>query len=125
MIILNIDDDIDDREMFCAAIKEVDSMISCIHLDSGFKALEFIARSETLPDYIFIDINMPKMDGFECVEEIRSLPGMKEISIVMYSTAFRPDDQLRFHRLGIRYLNKTSRLSELVESIKQLISNST
>lgn len=123
MLILNIDDDIDDREMFCAAIKEVDAMISCIHLDSGFKALEFVAKSEILPDYIFIDINMPKMDGFECVEEIRSLPGMKAISIVMYSTAFRPDDHLRFHRLGIRYLKKTSRLSELVESIKQLISD--
>ncbi|MEX2231345.1 MAG: response regulator [Cyclobacteriaceae bacterium] len=123
MLILNIDDDIDDREMFCAAIKAVDSMISCVQMDSGHKALEFIAKAEILPDYIFIDINMPKMDGFECVEKIRSIPGTKKISIVMYSTAFRPDDHANFARMGIKYLSKSSRLPDIVESIKKIIYN--
>lgn len=121
MLILNIDDDADDREMFCDAIKAVDPTISCVQMDSGRKGLEFIGSAEILPDYVFVDINMPKMDGFECVEKIRSMPGTKKIQVVMYSTSVRPGDQPKLDRLGIRYLNKTSRPADLVESIKGIL----
>lgn len=123
MLILNIDDDVEDREMFREAIRAVDPVISCIQHESGLNALEFIADSEIVPDYIFIDINMPKMNGYECVKEIRLLPGTKKIPIIMYSTAFNPNDQVDFKKLGIKYLTKSSRFSELVESIKNLIGN--
>lgn len=121
MLILNIDDDFEDREMFREAIRAVDPVISCIQHESGLKALEFMADTELVPDYIFIDINMPKMNGYECVREIRLLTDMKKIPIIMYSTTFNPNDQVDFKKLGIKYLTKSSRFSELVESIRSLI----
>lgn len=46
MVILNVDDDIDDREMFQAALDEVDSTLTCIQFESGSKVLEYLAHVE-------------------------------------------------------------------------------
>lgn len=121
MVILNIDDDLDDREMFCDALRIVDPAISCIQMASGPEALEFMATGEVLPDYIFIDINMPKMDGYECAEAIRAIPKMKEVPLVMFSTTFNPGIEKDFAKRGIRHLVKRSSLSDLVHSIRNLI----
>lgn len=125
MLILNVDDDIDDREMFQAAINAIDPNLACLQFESGSKALEYIANAEVAPDFLFIDINMPKMNGYECIEQIRQIPGNNQIVIVMYSTAFNPKQQKDYKDLDITtYLKKTSKFSELVQSIKKLLSDS-
>lgn len=121
MLILHVDDDSDDREIFCEALKAVDSQISFIEVESGLKALEFLAKTEILPDYIFIDINMSKMNGYELVKEIISIPRMKGIQLVMHSTSFNPKDKDQFAKLGIKFLGKKNRFSELVESLKSVV----
>ena len=124
MLILNVDDDIDDREMFQAAVNAVDPSLACLQFESGSKVLEYMAHAKVPPDFLFIDINMPKMDGYECVEHIRQIPGNDHMRIVMYSTAFNPKRQESFKDPSIRYVQKTSRLSELVQSIKMLLFDS-
>lgn len=121
MLILNIDDDIDDREMFEAAVNAVDPSHTCIQFESGSKAIDYIGNAEVLPDFLFIDINMPKMDGYECLGQIRQIPGNDQMRIVMYSTAFNPKQQESFKDQRIRYLKKTSRFSELVHSITLIL----
>src|SRR5690554_404666 len=118
MLILNVDDDIDDREMFQAAVDEIDPSLTCLQFESGIKVLEYIKHVEASPDFLFIDINMPKMNGYECVEHIRQLPGTDQMQIVMYSTAFNPTQRDNFKDPNIRYVTKTSRFTDLVESIK-------
>lgn len=120
MLILNVDDDIDDREMFCDALKAIDPEISCMQVESGLKAVEFLRKNE-VPDFIFVDINMPKMNGYECVEEIRSISHLRKVPIIMYSTTFNPNDQVNFTNLGIQYLIKSSRFAEVVSAIKKMI----
>lgn len=121
MLILNVDDDIDDREMFHAAINALDPKVDCLQFESGRKVLEYLAHAKVPPDFIFIDINMPKMNGYECVEHIRQIPGNAHLPIVMYSTGFNPIQQKDFKDPDIRYVRKTSRLSELVQSIQKIL----
>src|SRR5688572_18234623 len=96
MLILNVDDDSDDREFFSDALKEVDPSIPCVLFENGQQLLYYLDGAKTLPDYIFIDINMPKMNGYECAQEVRSHYLTGETQIVMYSTAFNPADKEKF-----------------------------
>ncbi|MEX2233668.1 MAG: response regulator [Cyclobacteriaceae bacterium] len=122
MLILNVDDDRDDREFFSDAIKEVDPSIPCVLFENGQELLYYLEEAKTLPDYIFIDINMPKMNGYECAQEIRSNYLTGETQIVMYSTAFNPADKAKFKEQGFKYIVKQNSLGELVQSIKGVMS---
>lgn len=121
MQILNIDDDSDDRDMFCMAIGMIDEDIECLQIESGELAVTLLAEGTLSPDFVFVDINMPRMNGYECVTELIHLPNLRNTRIIMFSSTFNPHDQADFSTLGITYLLKTSSLSSLVESIKKLI----
>jgi CheY-like chemotaxis protein len=123
MIILNVDDDVDDREFFSDAVKAVDPEIPCVLFESGDQLLDFLEKNEPLPDYIFIDINMPKMNGHECAHEIKSTYLNGEIQIVMYSTSFNPIDVENFDRDGFKYVVKQNSMKDLVSSIRKVISS--
>src|SRR5688572_26464845 len=122
MLILNVDDDSDDREFFSDAIKVVDPEIPCVLFENGEDVLLYLEDTKTLPDYIFIDINMPKMNGYECAQEIKSNYLTGETQIVMYSTAFNPVDRAKFEEQGFKYIVKKNSLGELVQSIKGVMS---
>ena len=122
MQILNVDDDSDDREFFSDAIQVVDPEISCVLFENGEDLLSYLQEIKTLPDYIFIDINMPMMNGYECAEEITSNYLAGETQIVMYSTAFNPIDREKFEKQGFKYVVKPNTLGALVQSIKGVMS---
>ena len=85
---LLIDNDVDDQEIFSMALGEIDSTISCLMADDGLSAIEKLTTNPgyTL-SYIFIDMNMPLMDGKQCLQEIRKIPAYAEVPIYIYSTA--------------------------------------
>jgi len=116
-----VDDDSDDRNMFCWAIRKIDPGIQCIEIENAEKAIEFLRLSDIFPDFIFMDINMPRINGYECVQEIHGFPNLKNTQIIMYSSSFNPRDQVEFGVLGLKYLSKTSDIHELVDSIKKMI----
>ena len=122
MLIINVDDDSDDSEMFAAAIAEINPGIECISLESGIKLIEFLKTTKTFPDFIFMDINMPKFNGYESAQAIRANKELGAIQIVMYSTAFSPNDATRFTALGCKSLVKQGTYDGLVKSLKALIS---
>ena len=121
MLVFYVDDDIDDREMFLEAIKKAGQDIDYMHFESGQDILAFLATHQSNPDYIFIDINMPKMDGHECAKRIRENERTSEIPIVMYSTAFNPNDIEKFEKLGYQYLAKPHEFSNLIGYLQQLL----
>ena len=121
MLILYVDDDGDDREMFSDAVREIDPQISCIVFDSGQSVLDYLQTTGTLPNYIFIDINMPRMNGYECAKAIKSKRKLKNIQIIMYSTSFNPHELAEFTELGIKFLDKPNKFINLVHSIRSLI----
>lgn len=124
MLVLNVDDDIDDREMFQAAINDIDPEIECLQFESGIKFLEYATQAAIPADFLFIDINMPKMNGYECLERLREVPGNQHMVIAMYSTAFNPKLRDEIKDTRIKYITKTSRPAELVQSLKMILSES-
>ena len=121
MLVLQVDDDADDRDFFRKSLEEIDPGISCVQFENGYQIIAYLALTEDLPDFIFVDINMPKMNGYECVEAIRSMERMKDVSIVMHSTFFSDRDRELFSKTGFKMLKKPYYLSMLTESIKSLL----
>jgi CheY-like chemotaxis protein len=64
---------------------------------SGQEALNYLAGADPRPDLIFLDINMPAMDGWEFLERYKQLPaGQKaDIVLIMLTTSLNPDDEIR------------------------------
>ena len=71
---LFIDDDADDRDFFCSTIEMIDPSVQCFFAKDGVDALDQLNNDENFtPDFIFIDMNMPRMDGRECLLKIRQI----------------------------------------------------
>src|SRR5258708_2806892 len=83
-----IDDDADDQEIFLMAMKRAYPFAECVFANDGIYALEkFRTDSSFLPHIIFIDINMPRMNGIQCLLEIKKLSRLRHIPAYMYSTS--------------------------------------
>lgn len=83
-----IEDDVDDQEIFSMALKAVNENIVCVFSSNGIDGLNKLKEDITyVPDYIFIDVNMPKMNGLQCLEEIRKLDHLQNVTIIMFSTS--------------------------------------
>src|SRR5687767_14788886 len=100
MLVLAVDDDSDDLELFCDAVREIDPSVSLISARNGDEALNYLLNEAvTFPDYIFLDINMPRVDGRTCLSTIRQNKLTKNISVIMYSTSLSTFDKELFEKL--------------------------
>lgn len=118
------DDDQDDREFFADAVLEIDPGVILEQAPDGMHLMdELLALSPSeLPEFIFLDINMPGKSGLECLEEIRNSEGsLKEVSVVMLSTSSDPAIIEKSMELGATfYAVKPScfqRLKSLLEEV--------
>lgn len=114
-----IDDDPDDQEIFTMALEELKMSIRCIAADSGVDALEKLKRDPLfLPDYIFIDLNMPRMTGRECLVEIKKIPRLAGVPFIIYSTSSESRDINETREPGTDYfLTKPYAVSILVNRL--------
>lgn len=86
--ILLADDDEDDRILFIDALKEIDPAIQCIMAKNGLDALTILQNDLIqAPDYVFLDLNMPVMNGLKCLAEIKKIESSSKIPIIIYSTS--------------------------------------
>ena len=99
MIVLCIDDDPDDTEFFCEALKTVSPKSQCLVANDGLTALKTL-RSDPLLDIIFLDINMPRMNGREVLIQIKKHYKWSQIPIIIYSTTILPRDAVDYKKLG-------------------------
>ncbi|WP_456311597.1 response regulator [Pseudomonas shirazensis] len=87
------DDDSDDREFFADAVLEIEPDVILKQVPDGMHLMDDLSAlcDSELPEFIFLDINMPGKSGLECLAEIRSSQGiLKEVNIVMLSTSSDP-----------------------------------
>lgn len=123
MKILLVDDDEDDREFFADALVGVDLNTQLQQLDNGKSCLDYLRQQmENLPNLIFLDLNMPIMNGFECLTEIRKNPLLKDLPIAIYSTSSSDKDIERTFLSGANiYIKKPSSFEDLKKSLTQVI----
>jgi CheY-like chemotaxis protein len=123
MFVLIIDDDTEDRELFLEALKEVDSAIKGISAQDGREALRLLeSELVILPDFIFLDINMPIMNGKECLINLKKNRRLKAIPIIMYSTTSDTNEIKEFYKLGAHdFLIKPANFKNLVEALESIV----
>lgn len=125
MTILNVDDDSEDIEIFCEAVREIDASIICLVARSAEEALQILNSDIELPEYIFLDINMPKIDGNTCLREIKNDKRLKHIPVIMYSTYTRKSDIEIYKELDAGFLIKQNSYAELVAELKKVFTKGT
>jgi CheY-like chemotaxis protein len=117
--ILLVDDDADDRNFFKEALAALPLFTSLTTLNSGDQLMHFLSENiENLPDVLFLDINMPRKNGIECLYEIKNIKELKELPIVMFSTSNSQDKiGLVFKSGADVYIHKPSDFSQLKQVI--------
>ena len=87
IVALVIDDDPDDQEFFQVAVEKIGYQVECHFVDDCLKGLKLLENIDFNPDFIFVDVNMPKMNGLECLEKIRAMARLNQVPVYLYSTS--------------------------------------
>jgi CheY-like chemotaxis protein len=122
---LVVDDDADDAMLMKEAIKDLNDEIEIHYAKNGVEALKMMRTVFTqLPDIIFLDLNMPMMNGKECLQEIKSDPKLQNIEVIIYTTSDQLRDIYASKSLGaIGYITKPSSYKTLKNIFSILASN--
>lgn len=121
--ILLIDDDHDDQLLFKDALSEVDDSVVFLSACNGIDALEKLNSEEIAkPDLIFMDVNMPKMNGIDCLREIKKSENLKTLPVMMYSTSSFSEYQKEcFENGAIDYIVKPDDYWLLCDKLKNIL----
>jgi CheY-like chemotaxis protein len=129
LTIMAVDDDQDDLDIFKEALLTVGQNINLIIAYNGQDAIEQLSKSLHKPDIIFMDYNMPLMNGKQCLAVIKSTAFLKHIPVVIHSTNLLEDDLNYCQRLGARIFPKqiifskmTSELASILADVRNTVS---
>ena len=117
--ILLADDDIDDCTFFNKALDAIPLSTQLTTVTDGEQLMKYLAEnSEHLPHVLFLDINMPLKNGFECLFEIKKNEKLKDLPVVMFSTCNSQDKIDILFKAGANiYVRKPGNFAELVQVI--------
>ncbi|MBA3680914.1 MAG: response regulator [Bacteroidetes bacterium] len=116
-----IDDDEDDRKIFEIAVNKISPDITIGYAHSGPDAIEQLKKCERIPDFIFLDLNMPIMSGAECLVELKKTASVAEVPVIIYSTTITEKiiyDTL--HDGAFDHIEKPSKIDKLVQYLKRI-----
>lgn len=123
MVITLADDDEDDRLFFTDAFEELKINTIVNTFNNGRELLNYLNLPETiLPNIIFLDLNMPILNGIECLKEIKQNDKFKEIVIAIYSTSSSDQDIEDTFVLGANiYIKKPSNFNNLKKVLSDIV----
>lgn len=118
MKILMTDDDYDDRMLALITFKKLNVAHSIDFVTNGQELIDYLKvrlnSNRELPDLILLDLNMPKKDGREALEEIKKHPKLKHLDVIIFSTSNSQQDKKLTLGLGARkYIVKPASQDEL------------
>lgn len=117
-----VDDDNDDQLFFTDALKEIDESIQCLIANNGKEALDQLKMLTALPDILFLDLNMPFMNGYECLTQLKNNVRLNEIPVVIFTTSNDPKDVELTHQLGADvFLSKPNEFNLLREKLARIL----
>jgi CheY-like chemotaxis protein len=117
------DDDEDDCMLFEDALREVDNNTELRTANDGAELMNILKTTiPPTPDVIFLDLNMPKKNGFECLAEIRNSQKFKDIPVVIFSTTGEEEAISRLYDEGANYfIRKPGSYPKLKMAIQKIL----
>jgi len=122
--IILADDDEDDRLFFTDAFKELKISTKVNTFNDGVELMNYLNDPEAvLPNVLFLDLNMPKKNGIECLHEIKSNERFNDIAIAIYSTSSSEEDIEETFVSGANiYIKKPSDFTSLKKILSDVVS---
>lgn len=119
--VLLADDDEDDRLFFKEALEDIKIKTIVTTVNDGIELMEFLLKPDALlPDIIFLDLNMPRKNGMECLEEIRKNERLKDMTIAIYSTSCAEKDiEETFVKGANVYIKKPNEFNALKKVVEE------
>ena len=120
--LLLADDDTDDCIFFKEALEELPVVAKLTTVNDGVQLmLHLTEKTETLPHALYLDLNMPRKNGYDCLTEIKQKPKLKTIPVIIFSTSFDSEVvNLLYERGAHYYIRKPAEFQDL----KKIISKS-
>jgi CheY-like chemotaxis protein len=113
-----IDDDSDDREIFGEALRQIDPALQLVACESGEEAFALLMKGAVKPDFVFLDMNMPGMNGRQCLIKFRAHAEFLELPVIIYTTSNRIEDAAEVKRIGAAaFLTKPTSMEVLKQAI--------
>lgn len=129
--ILLADDDTDDCLFFAEAIAEKVPSANFTAVHDGEELMDLLNKEIlNLPDILFLDLNMPRKNGFECLAEIKQDKKMKDLSVVVFSTSLEQEVVNLLYEKGAQYfIRKPSEFPQfkkiILHTLKLILQNNT
>ena len=117
--ILLADDDMDDCRFFKEALEALPLTTKLTTVNNGEELMTYLLENtDHQPHVLFLDINMPRKNGFECLSEIKHHDKLKDLPVVMFSTSNAQDKiNILFNTGADVYIRKPSNFAQLVQVI--------
>jgi CheY-like chemotaxis protein len=121
--IVVVDDDNDDTDLIQTAVEEIDARVECKIFNTAENALGYFQDpTHELPDFIILDLNMPKVSGRECLARIRQMKNYASVPVIIHSTTIFAKDKSDLKALGASFMfAKTDRFEKLVEVLQFIL----
>ena len=102
--LLLADDDLDDCQFFQEALTELSITAPLTIVHNGEQLMQILHRdTESLPDILFLDLNMPRKNGFQCLGEIKREKNLQNIPVIIYSTSFQREVVQLLYKYGAHH----------------------
>lgn len=113
---LLVDDDPDDTFLFEEVLHDVAPSVQLYTAANGQEALDKLKNGTPLPDLIFLDLNMPRMGGIECLATLKADPALQNVPVIIYTTSSQSKDiEETIQKGAVCFITKPSNMRELSE----------
>jgi CheY-like chemotaxis protein len=123
--LLLADDDKDDCDLFKEALEELPVAASLSTVHDGEQLMKFLVNQDgPLPQMLFLDLNMPRKNGFECLSEIKKNDTLKNLPVIIFSTSYNSDIVNLLYTSGAHfYISKPNEFEKLKQVIEAALSS--
>jgi CheY-like chemotaxis protein len=121
--ILLCDDDSDDCYFFNEALEKISLSTNLTAVHDGEQLMQLLTNKKNeLPHVLFLDLNMPRKNGFECLKEIKHNEKLKQLPVIIFSTSFDKEVANQLYKNGAQYfIRKPSEIPQLQKVILQAL----
>jgi CheY-like chemotaxis protein len=120
--VLIVDDDLEDQEIFTETLRSIDQSVKCVKCFDGRHAIRILAEGLVAPNVIFLDLNMPIMNGYEFLKEIKKHSYLSHIPVIIYTTSSDRKHKQQAIELGASsFITKPTDLDELKKQLESVL----